>query len=220
VLADRNLRVAMDESGNALVVSGNEGRLDTVRQLVEQLDQPTSTEEAQSPGETYHVRVLWLLDGLKEGDGAAPADFFNAGVMQSLDKLGFQNPKVVSQQVSTFTLANRESSGGQFNFTLPVLINAVEWQLHGTGVVSPLKGERFALQFSLNVSPVHKSEAARNSQLSGSIYTPLEHYTVMGTSTFVAEKVVDGSMSLDQHLSAFVVFLQRAEEFPADKTNQ
>ena len=67
--------------------------------------------------------------------------------------------------------------------------------------------------------------------IQGAIETPLGHYTVMGTTTYVAAPAVsadpamigeraegsemDVSPELEQRLSAFVVYLQRAREFPA-----
>ena len=53
--------------------------------------------------------------------------------------------------------------------------------------------------------------------------TPLSHYTVMGTSTFVAtrpgeEKESDMPPSLNQHLSAFIVYLDRAPDFGEKQT--
>jgi hypothetical protein len=168
-------------------------------------------------------------------------------VVDALHELGFETPKVVCQQVTTLTLGP-DSRRGEFQFGIPVLINAHRWQFEGSGRIEPMPKERFNLQFHLQFQQTEEGpffggrggrgggsgSGGRQGQLSGSIYTPLGHYTVMGTTTFVGNASpvgeeamipgVEGVMGIEggatmpsqqQHLSAFVVYLDRAREFPS-----
>jgi hypothetical protein len=92
-----------------------------------------------------------------------------------------------------------------------------------------MANERFHVEFNLSCQQVTPNGQAfgQPSRLGGSIRTPLAHYTVMGTTTFVGQAEVpspidrqpgdSGTSSVvqNQHLSAFVVYLDRAKEFPA-----
>jgi hypothetical protein len=224
-------RLAVDERSNTLLVAGNEKQLSIVEELAQTLDRPTAVTESQSTGETLQVRIVWLLD---INAGMEPTNkLVSPQVVEALGELGFEHPKVVCQQVMTLTLGESDDDRrGQFNFQVPVLIQSQPWQLQGTGDIEPIAGDRFNLRFDLRF---HHSVPGRagwrqvqQGQLSGSIFTPLGHYTVMGTTTFVAETDApvpddklpgdDGTSGVvqNQHLSAFVVYLDRAREFPAE----
>jgi hypothetical protein len=190
-----------------------------VEALLLRLDQAESEAKKTQPGETLQLRIVWLLDGLPDGQGNAVDDFVSADVRLALEKLGFVDPRVVAQQVNTLTVGSNRDDGGQFQFEVPVLIDNGSWQFRGDGRVSSMADDRFEVRFELNVS----QSRDRESQLGGSIYTPLGHYTVMGTTTFVrtdwrAPRDVQDAPPQRQHLSAFVVYLDRASEFPATKT--
>lgn len=94
------------------------------------------------------------------------------------------------------------------------MIGNQQWQFRGQGTVAASSGERYALTFDLLVQ---QPNAPQNSQLGGSIFTPLGHYTVMGTTTFVESKGNQQGpiQAKEQHASAFVVYLDRAPEFAA-----
>jgi hypothetical protein len=224
-------RVAVDERSNSLLVAGNEKQMSIVEELAQTLDRPTVKAESQGTGETLQVRIVWLLD---INDGMEPTDkLVSPHVIEALGELGFEHPKVVCQQVTTLTLGeNDDDRRGQFNFQVPVLIQSQPWQLEGQGEVVPIAGERFNLKFDLRFHHSETQRAGRRQvqqgQLGGSIFTPLGHYTVMGTTTFVAQTPAPmpndkqpgdagtGGVVQNQHLSAFVVYLDRAREFPAE----
>ncbi len=239
ITGDGGPRIAFDHRTNALVISGNDKQIAVAEQLVETLDRP-GTVRQENAVETLQLRIVWLLDGV---EGEEPArgrswegrenneGFVSPQVVKALFFLGFDNPKVVCQQLTTLTLG--EERRGQYGFEVPVLINGQAWQLRGEGMIKPMTDERYALEFDLNVN---RPNSSQNSQLRGSIYTPLGHYTVMGTTTFVAttpkdiqpgerlippgvERVVAPDPQ-QQHLSAFVVYLDRAREFPETASPQ
>jgi hypothetical protein len=210
-------RMSVDERSNTLLVAGNEKQLSIVEELARTFDRPTAQAEPRNTSETLQVRVVWLLD---MSDGMEPTDkLVSPQVVEALGELGFEHPKVICQQVATLTLGeNRE---GQFQFQVPVLIKSQQWQFEGKGFLGRMTDERFHVEFNLSFQQVTPNGQAfgQISRLGGSIHTPLAHYTVMGTTSFVVGRDQPSSeepqLQQDQHLSAFVVYLDRAKEFPA-----
>jgi hypothetical protein len=210
-------RMSVDERSNTLLVAGNEKQLSIVEDLAQTLDRPTPQTEPRNTSETLQVRIVWLLD---IADGMEPTDkLMSPQVVEALSELGFERPKVICQQVATLTLG--DNRGGQFQFQVPVLIKSQQWQFEGKGFVGRMTDERFHVEFNLSFQQVTPNGQAfgQVSRLGGSIHTPLAHYTVMGTTSFVVDRDQSGSEEQqpqqDQHLSAFVVYLDRAKEFPA-----
>ena len=77
-----------------------------------------------------------------------------------------------------------------------------------------MANDRYSVDFNLNV---RQTNNAQNSDLGGSIYTPLGHYTVMGSTTFLSTKAKSSNSQptdQEQHLSAFVVYLDKPAEYP------
>jgi hypothetical protein len=242
-------RIAVDERSNSLLVAGNEKQISLVEELAQTLDRPTAVAGPQDAGETLQLRVVWLLD---INEGMEPNDkLVSPQVIEALGELGFQEPKVVCQQVTTLTLSEEDGGRrrGHFNFSVPVLIESQSWYFEGEGQIEPMADSRFNLRFDMRFQQYAGQGGNRHSvnegKLGGSIFTPLGHYTVMGTTTFVAttsNSTVGGENSPDamldqlrgerwrrtssdgpalqqeQHLSAFVVYLDRAKEFPAQNT--
>jgi hypothetical protein len=217
-------RMAVDERTNSLLVFAKSGTVDTVEALVQTLDQRTgdTASEKARPGETLQLRVVWLLD---IDEGMDPTDeLVSPQVVDALEELGFSTPKVVCQQVTTLTLGDDggRSRRGQFNFDVPVLIGSQSWQLEGQGEVQSMADERFNLRFEMRFVEMLRQDRPgrppRQGRLGGSIYTPLGHYTVMGTTTFVAVIPHEDAVNERQHLSAFVVYLDRAKEYPASES--
>jgi hypothetical protein len=205
-------RIAIDERTNALLIAGDDKQTSVAEALIQKLDQPSKAQQSKAP-ETLQVRVVWLLDGLNDRDQTPPkASVVGPQVIDALGELGFENPQVVCQQLTTFTIGRPDRSG-HFQFQVPVLIEGSPWQFEGEGTIGSMHEERYAMEFNLSIQQPNNSQ---NSQLSGSILTPLDHYTVLGTTTFVGGASSPGDpteAAQSEHLSAFVVHLQRAKEF-------
>jgi hypothetical protein len=206
-------RIAIDPRTNTLLIAGTKKQLEVTEQLIKKLDQPTSAPQTK-PGETVQLRVVWLIDELPDTVGKAPTEpVVSAAVLEALAKLGFDAPRIACQQLTTLTI--QDSRPGMFGFEVPVVIDGQSWQLHGDGSIRSAADDRYALDFNVLV---HQENNPRNSKLSGSIFTPLGHYTVMGTTTFVGTTPPNKAATQSpqgQHLSAFVVYLDKSPEFPA-----
>src|SRR5262249_14102278 len=128
----------------------------------------------------------------------------------ALRELGMELPQVVCQQLISLTL-NGPDHRAPFYFRVPTDIEDSTWEFQGDGAIVPTANDRYALDFKLALfHPDPKS--SQHSELSGSILTPLGHYTVMGTTTFVA--AAHGSdTGKAQRLSAFVVYVDRPKDF-------
>jgi hypothetical protein len=219
VLGNKPMRLAVDDRTNSLILFADEDTTKLAEALLMRLDQSVGETKVERSDETLQLRVIWLLD---IDDGMEPNDkLVSPRVIEALHELGFSQPKVVCQQVTTLTLSEDGGRRGQFHFAVPVLIKSQPWQFEGQGQVESMAEKRFNLRFDLNfqtqITEVGGGRGTgRRSQLGGSIYTPLGHYTVMGTTTFVAATDGEG-FSPEQHLSAFVVYLDRAKEYPASE---
>jgi hypothetical protein len=160
-----------------------------------------------------------------------PTAHVSREVVDALHELGFKDPEVVCQQVATFTVGD-DNGPGEFQFLVPALIKSQPWQLEGHGEIRPAAGGRFNVRFDLHFRQTnlqqHPGMPAENApgqkgQLGGSILTPLGHYTVLGTTTVLATDMAAepatgapyGEAQQQQHLAAFVVYLDAAREFPA-----
>ena len=227
LLGDQPVRMAVDERSNSLILSGDEKAIRLAEYLISHLGESARRRE-QRPGATLQLRIIWLLDGL-EDKGKEPTDnIVSAEVRNALDELGMENPRVVAQQVTTLSVGSQQR-GEQFRFRVPVLIGGQVSFFEGNGIVTPMQVERYAVRFDITIDQTRaQGENQQSSRLGGSIFTPLGHYTVMGTTTFVAETETAETTGpfgevivprqQQQQLSAFVVYLDAAREFPATPT--
>jgi len=208
-------RMAIDDRTNALLLAGGDKQLQMAQELVQTLDRP-GTSPPNKANETLQLRIVWLIDDLSEATGKPLSEsIVHPQVMEALEKLGFESTRVVCQQLTTVTL--QDNRRGEIHFEVPVLIEGFPWQFSGAGRVMPMPDERYSIDFDLGVQQANNPQ---HSKLGGSIFTPLNHYTVMGTTTFVGLESdgLEGAKQQRQHLSAFVVYLERTPEFSAGST--
>src|SRR5262249_53902151 len=144
---------------------------------------PAKSEAEKNP-QTLQLRIVWLLDKLSSHQGVDASQIVSEPVLQALGQLGFDQPNVACQQITTLTL--QENRPGMFQFTVPVIIQGRTWQFRGRGAVKAAVRDSYVIDFDMTVD---LPNTPQSSQLSGSIFTPLNHYTVMGTTTFVDSPV-------------------------------
>ena len=105
VLGGAATRLAVDERTNSLLVFADNETIKIVEALMLNLDERSdyaAIEKAQ-PGETMQLRIVWLLD---IDEGMEPTEkLVTPEVVEALHELGFANPKVVCQQVTTLALS-------------------------------------------------------------------------------------------------------------------
>jgi hypothetical protein len=208
--ASKMTRMAIDKRTNSLIVAGDEKQLAVVEALLVRLDQPGAVQgRPQQKAETLQLRVVWVQDGIEGNMAEEP--YVNSQVVEALLGLGFEKPVVVCQHFSTLALQNKTGNGrfqGECKFELPVECGGIPFQFSGQGRITSEPDEQYALDFNFTVRP---TEAKTGSQLSGSVITPLSHYTVMGTTMVLPG---DGA---DHRLSAFIVYLDKARTFGQEK---
>jgi Bacterial type II/III secretion system short domain len=203
-------RVAIDERTNTLLIAGSPKQMDVAEKLVQTLDQPGKTERNEMP-ESVQLRIVWLSEGLSDRNMEPPKpSIVSPQVADALRELGMELPQVVCQQLISLTL-NRPDHRAPFHFRVPTDIEDSTWEFQGDGAIVPTANDRYALDFKLALTHADP-KGPQSSELSGSILTPLGHYTVMGTTTFVA--AAHGSdTGKAQRLSAFVVYVDRPKDF-------
>jgi hypothetical protein len=211
------MRVAADQRTNRLILSADSATLDAVGRLLGDLDTREFRDDEARVRPTLQLRLVWFLDGLPEGEGQSPSDnVVSTQVVEALQELGFESPRVVLQHVTTLT--PQEQRGGRFQFAVPVLVQQQVWRLMGRGTVSATESQhRFTVDFDVQLRQAaaatdSRVPADRAGELGGSIEMPRRHYTVIGATTFVAG--TDDAPR--QHPSAFVLFLDDAAQLPRD----
>jgi len=190
------VRVAVDERSNNLVVSGKEKSLEAVRTLLEGLDQPgVAANEGgavdASPDRTVLLRIFWLADGLPGNEGQDPNDFLPSAVIDAMARLGLNGPRLVTQTVNS--LAVRDGVEVRFATQVPAVLLGQHATLHCTGGMSPMDGDRTGVDVDIAVSG-----PAINCELKGSLATPLGHYMVLGTAnSVIAEPMMMGGGEME-----------------------
>jgi hypothetical protein len=203
-------RIAVDERTNTLLIAGNPKQMDVAQQLIKTLDQPGKSQQGKTP-EVLQLRIVWLSEGMTDRDMSPPSPtIISPPVTDALRELGMEQPQVVCQQLTSLTLIPG-GPNGKYRFRVPTQIEDSTWEFQGEGTITPTADDRYAMDFNLSLTEP-SSKTSQSSQLSGSILTPLAHYTVMGTTTFVAP-AKDATVGKVQRLSAFVVYLDRPKDF-------
>jgi hypothetical protein len=208
-------RMAIDQRTNSLIVTGEEKELAVIEALLSRLDQPGAGESKPRKAETLQLRIVWVQDGIQGNLAEEP--YINSQVVDALRGLGFDVPVVVCQHFTTVALRKNTNDvrlQGQYKFELPVEERSalersgISFQFGGQGSIIAESENQYALDFDFTVRPM---ESKTGSHLSGSIITPLSHYTVIGTT--IVPGVASTKNSTNQPLSAFIVYLDKARTF-------
>jgi hypothetical protein len=181
-----HVRVATDDRSNSLIVIGKTDTLKVVEAILLRLDQSeevaegdgaTSAQTALAP-KSLLLRVFWLADGLPKGEGQDPTQFLPTAVIKAMDRLGLDEPRLVTQTVNS--LAAGDQAEVEFSTQVPAMLLSQPANLHCAGRMRPMSGDRTALNMEIQVnSPSIACE------LKGSLATPLGHYMVLGTANSV-----------------------------------
>jgi len=182
---NEDLRVAVDERTNSVLVAAPPEQHTTAEALLKALDVPAAADHSQAaPETTLRVRVIWLADGFSSDD--APAAKNLDEVVTELTKLGLEDIRQVGQ-VMVHTAPNGRFQVGGCPKTDPF---SADWRI--TGKLDQQQGTpTLEIEISANVLPV---DAGLSVQLQTDISAPLGHYVVLGvtpvgeyTSAFVVQ---------------------------------
>jgi hypothetical protein len=201
------LRVAVDEHLNTLIVLPDPKIWKSVDYVLNLLDhQAERAEKGKRIQSDLQTRVVWVVDGLPGPAETEPNEqLLPPAVVEALHGLGLANPKILSQGVTT--LKSPDEAFSSFSFRLPVNIRGGRIAFGGQGTVyGPRhvegKGDWYPVSLDIKVTDPN----GVNCQMSGSLMMPLDHYVVLGTTSFVP----DWQAGAPGYASAFVVYLQEA----------
>ncbi|MBA3484946.1 MAG: hypothetical protein H0T51_24370, partial [Pirellulales bacterium] len=177
------VRVAVDERSNNLVVSGKEKSLEAVRSLLQGLDEPAVAGNeggavAASTARTVLLRVFWLADGLPGDEGQDPVKFLPPAVIHATTRLGLNDPRLVTQTVNSLAIGDQPEV--EFSTHVPAMLFSQPTDLQCAGSMRPMDGDRTALNMD-----IHVQGPSIVCKLKGSLATPLGHYMVLGTANSV-----------------------------------
>jgi Bacterial type II/III secretion system short domain len=212
VLGRDSLRVGLDERANRLIVSSTAKQLDTIQNLLRNLDVASADAAAQAAAhpesEMLQVRVIWVANGKSSADEAdRPPVKLDERVLGALRPLGFPAPSVVCQTVTSLVVNERQDNS--FSFAAPVALGGAIVRFEGAGKIQPTEENRYLVRVALSLNPTGRGpEGNRACHVEGAISTPLDHYTILGTSVVVS-KAGTASTNPEQVPCAFVVQLNR-----------
>lgn len=192
------LRVAVDERTNSVIVTGPRDALSVVEALLMRLDE--GREPSPADLEPLQIQVLWVVSGDDWTDddqpqlAALPDDL--ADVAGELDSLGIGNPRIATQMVV--------NSSGRFSVSGSARLgNQIQVAVNGTISV---EAGRPTLNISIQAvdgapgGGFGPSRASRLCELETTLKTPLGHFVVLGVSP------------IDGRNSAFVVQVSGIEQ--------
>jgi len=172
------IRVAIDERTNALIVFGKGNALQAVEALLLRLDQSDSASPRGNAARSLLLRVFWLADGLPKGEGQDAQKFLPAAVIKATERLGLEGPRLVTQTVNSLALGQQPAV--PFSTQVPATVFNQPANLNCKGQMRSVDGDRAAVDIEIQVTGW-----SINCQLSGSLATPLRHYMVLGTANSV-----------------------------------
>ncbi len=212
------LRVAVDERGNRLVVSGTAAQVEAVRQLLPNLDVPPSEaaieSSAQAASEMLQVRVIWLADGAAAGEEESAAGKVDGRVLEALRPLGFDSPQVVCQTVTSIVVADGAEEWNRLH--RPGHLVGRSFDLRASGKIEA-KTDGISCRFvfrSIQPPPVDQTQLANGScQSAGRDFHAGVELHDPGNGVVVT--ALRCTAKPKQVPCAFVLQLNRAEDFPA-----
>ena len=196
-------RMSVAEHINSLLVQAKEEELKTIHSLLTEIDQPAEYggDALKADGksdlpESIMVRMFWLCDGKPSEGAKAALGPLPKTVCDALQKIGIDSPYLAAQ--GTTTVALQDSQGryrADFQLeNIPAELFGDHLFLNILGEVMPQGSEQ--LKISLHCSGTKK--VGRNSTnintFKSSVVTPLDHYVILGTNSYMASTNTTRSM--------------------------
>jgi hypothetical protein len=177
----QDMRVAVDERTNTLIVFGKAEAVPKVEALLLRLDENDqhrggATGEPQSR-RSLLLRLFWLADGLPEGEGSDPAEILPASVLRATQKLGLRKPRLVAQTVNSLAVGGADDVN--FATSVPAVLAKQTVNLDCSGEIKLVRDDMAGLEMKIQVT------MDVSCQVQGSLAIPLEHFMVLGTANSV-----------------------------------
>jgi hypothetical protein len=180
--------VKVDAARKDVIVWGDEKAIQAVERMLVRLDRPQA-KLATAPD--MQVRIVWLASGLTRKETPGPPDDLK-DVVAELNKLGIDNPRLVTQAIVTAQLGKQFRVEGLAGLDQPYRLS-----INGT-VIGGGTGEPNRLQISVNATQATATPAPPFLNQIGRVETeitaPLGHSVVLGmtptatsTSVFVVQ---------------------------------
>jgi Bacterial type II/III secretion system short domain len=179
----------VDASRNLVFVSGDEKAIQAVERLLVRLDRPQAK---MATGPDMQVRIVWLASGLTRKETPVPPEDLK-DVVAELNKLGIENPRLVTQAIVTAQLGKQFRVEGLAGLDQPYRLS-----INGT-VIGEETGATNRLQISVNATqaaatPTLPPVFSQIGRVETEITAPLGHSVVLGmtptatsTSVFVVQ---------------------------------
>jgi hypothetical protein len=191
---DQELRVAIgglpgglsvDVTRNVVIVSGDEKTIQAVETLLARLDRP----QHQQAISDMQVRIVWLASGLTRKETPGPPEDLK-DVVAELNKLGIDNPRLVTQAIVTAQLGKQFRVEGLAGLDQPYRLS-INGTTTGTAEAPRLQISVNATQATAPTGPPILNQIGR---VETEITAPLGHSVVLGmtptatsTSVFIVQ---------------------------------
>lgn len=183
-------RLSVAEPTNLLLVQAEEEQLVSIRNILTEIDQPESQVASgndQNLPPAMMVRIFWLSDGEPSADAPSADSILPSSVCDALTKIGIYNPFLAAQGTTTFALQD-EKTDPRSNFRL----EKIPAELFGDQLFLTMLGEATSHdsgqpKLSLQCYSTKKigDELININEFMGSVVTPLDHYVILGTNSYV-----------------------------------
>ena len=122
---------------------------------------------------------------MPEGQGQEPEQFLPKSVLQAVEGLGLDEPRLVSQTVNSLSRDDDPHREVSFTSRVPAVVFATPSEYASSGRIWPVRDGRVEVEVELSVTTAGVPIA----NLSGSLATPLGHFMVLGTANLVSPEI-------------------------------
>ncbi len=196
VLGD-SVRISVDSRTSHLLVKAADEVMQSVSRILSEIDTPAEEQPSNQAAENESrlpssamLRVFWLSSGSPNKDAPSADRVLPKSVCDGLVKIGIYNPHLVSQATVSMALMN-----GENNFRLgdiPVKVFGQKLDFHVHGVAETTRSGKLGLQLESVVRRTENvgfgggggTKSTVVNQFSGSIVTPLDHYVILGSTSY------------------------------------
>lgn len=196
VLGD-SVRISVDSRTSRLLVKAADEVMQSVSRILSEIDTPAEEQPSNQAAENESrlpssamLRVFWLSSGSPNKDAPSADSVLPKSVCDGLVKIGIYNPHLVSQATVSMALMN-----GENNFRLgdiPVKVFGQKLDFHVHGVAETFRSGKLGLQLESVVRRTENvgfgggggTKSTVVNQFSGSIVTPLDHYVILGSTSY------------------------------------